>query len=557
MSERFRGTIRFLIPIGTFSVLAAVALAQSPVSQIGREVAIPSHLQDGEEFNTPVSQLIRYGAQLFNAKFTIQEGAGRPLTKGTGAPVSDPTSPLVFPRNFDRISSPEANACSGCHNAPVAGAGGDRVTEVFVLAQRFDRLTFDHSDGITTRGAVDESGKFITMDNATNDRKTIGMNGSGFVEMLARQMTAELQAERDATLPGNSRQLTSKGISFGILTHNGDGTWNISQVQGLAAPSLSSKGTTPPSLIIRPLHQVGNVISIRQFSNNAFNHHHGMQAEERFGLNTDPDGDGFTDELTTADLTAVSFFQATLSVPGRVIPNDAAVERANLMGEAVFNKIGCATCHAALALTSNNNPGLPGQPGWIYFEPNPYNPATGPNSPNLQLGPTNYPVSAPALAVDLTSSMLPLPRLRAHNGSVLVEAYTDLKLHDISATSNPATDPECEPLDQNQPAGSPGFFAGNCRFITRKLWGFYNQGGAFMHHGKFTTAREAVEAHNGEALSQRLAFDALPPDLQNSLIEFLKSLQVLPPGSKTLVVDEHGNPKNWPPPTTGSPEEER
>jgi Di-haem oxidoreductase, putative peroxidase len=556
MSERFRGTIRFLIPLGTFSVLAAVALAQSPVSQIGREVAIPSHLQDGEEFNTPVSQLIRFGAQLFNAKFTIQEGAGRPLTKGTGAPVSDPTSPLVFPRNFDRISSPEANACSGCHNTPVAGAGGDRVTEVFVLAQRFDRLTFDHSDGITTRGAVDESGKFITMDNATNDRKTIGMNGSGFVEMLARQMTADLQAARDATPPGSSTQLLSKGISFGILTHNGDGTWNISQVQGLAAPSLSNKGTTPPSLIIRPLHQVGNVISIRQFSNNAFNHHHGMQAEERFGLNADPDGDGFTNELTTADLTAVSFFQATLSVPGRVIPNDAAVERANLMGEAVFNKIGCATCHATLALTSNNNPGLPGQPGWIYFEPNPYNPATGPNSPNLQLGPTNYPVSAPALAVDLTSSMLPLPRLRAHNGSVLVEAYTDLKLHDISATSNPATDPECEPLDQNQPAGSPGFFAGNCRFITRKLWGFYNQGGAFMHHGKFTTAREAIEAHNGEALAQRLAFDALPPDLQSNLIEFLKSLQVLPPGSKTLVVDEHGNPKNWPPPT-GSPEDER
>ena len=68
-----------------------------------------------------------------------------------------------------------------------------------------------------------------------------------------------------------------------------------------------------------------------------------------------------------------------------------------------------------------------------------------------------------------------------------------------------------------------------------------------MHHGKFTTAREAVEAHNGEALSQRLAFDALPPDLQNDLIEFLKSLQVMPPGSKSLVVDEHGNPKEWPP----------
>jgi Di-haem oxidoreductase, putative peroxidase len=539
---------RMLLWLALLSLLPGIPVwGQSSVSEVGREVAIPIHLQDGEEFTTPTKKLIEYGARLFSAKFTIQEGAGRPNSKGTGAPISDPSSPLVFPRNFDRLSSPEANACSGCHNAPVAGAGGDRVTEVFVLAQRFDHLTFDHADGIVTKGSVDESGKFVTMENATNDRKTIGMNGSGFVEMLARQMTAELQAERDATPPGTSRQLVTKGISFGILGHNADGSWNTSKVQGIPAPSLSAPGTTPPSLIIRPLHQVGNVVSLRQFTNNAFNHHHGMQSEERFGLNADPDGDGVINELTVADLTAVSMYQATLSVPGRVIPNDPAIERANLQGEVVFDQIGCTSCHAILPLTSNNNPGLPGQAGWIYFEPSPYNPATGPNSPNLQLGPLNYPVSAPALTVDLTSDSLPLPRLRPHGDVLMVPAYTDLKLHDISATSDPTTDPECEPLDQNQPAGSPGFFAGNCKFITRKLWGFYNQGGAFMHHGKFTTAREAVEAHNGEALAQRKAFDALPAEQQNDLIEFLKSLQVLPPGSRALVVDELGNPKRWPP----------
>src|SRR5713226_6917209 len=447
-----------------------VAWGQSPSSQIGREVAISVHLQDGEEFTTPIKKLIEFGSQLFNAKFTIQEGAGRPQSKGTGNPISDFSSPLIFPRNFDRISSPEANACSGCHNAPVSGAGGDRVTEVFVLAQRFDHLTFDQTDPIPTRGAKDESGNFVTMDNATNDRKTIGMNGSGFVEMLARQMTADLQAIFVATSPGTSRELRSKGISFGTLLHNASGSWDTSQVDGLAAPSLSKNGALP-SLIIRPLHQVGNVISIRQFSNNAFNHHHGMQSEERFGLGEDPDGDKFTNELTTADLTAVSMFQATLAVPGRVIPNDPAVERANLLGEAVFDQIGCNRCHIdALPLTSDNNPGLPGKPGWIYFEPNPYNPATGPNSPNLQLGPANYPVSAPALTVDLTSDTLPLPRLRAHRGVVMVAAYTDLKLHDMhDPTSNPATDPECEPLDQNQPAtllsgsANPKFFAGNCK----------------------------------------------------------------------------------------------
>jgi hypothetical protein len=65
----------------------------------------------------------------FHAKFTAQEGAGRPLSKGTGAPLSDLSSALVFPRNFDRISSPDSNSCSGCHNAPILGGGGDRVTE--------------------------------------------------------------------------------------------------------------------------------------------------------------------------------------------------------------------------------------------------------------------------------------------------------------------------------------------------------------------------------------------------------------------------------------------
>ena len=533
MLKRFAKGFRWLavaIPL----VVSVAAIGQG--SPIGREVAIPSHLADGEEFNISVPQLIQFGQKLFNAKFTVQEGAGRPRSKGTGAPISDPSSPLLFPRNFDRLSSPEANSCQGCHNAPASGGGGDRVTEVFVLAQRFDHLNFDHNDGITLRGALDESGKFVTLKNATNDRKTIGMNGSGFLEMVARQMTADLQAIAAATAPGRSSLLTTKGVSYGVITHNADGTWDTSHVVGLPAPSLKTSGTTPPSLIILPYHQAGAVVSIRQFTNNAMNHHHGMQSEERFGLNTDPDGDGFTNELTTADLTAISMFQATMAVPGQVIPDDPAIERAVWNGERRFDQIGCNSCHMdALPLDRR---------GWIYSEPSPYNPAG-----NLQVGLVNYPLTAPALSVDLTSPGLPGPRLQPNdNGVVMVQAYTDLKLHDISATSNPLTDPECEPLDQNQPAGTPGFFKGNCKFITRKLWGFYNQGGAFMHHGKFTTAREAVEAHNGEALASRQAFDALSNDQQNEVIEFLKSLQVLPPRAKSLVVNEHGQAKALSPP---------
>jgi len=55
-----------------------------------------------------------------------------------------------------------------------------------------------------------------------------------------------------------------------------------------------------------------------------------------------------------------------------------------------------------------------------------------------------------------------------------VPAFTDLKLHDI--TTGP-TDPNAEPLDQNQSAGSVAFFfRGNTKFITRRLWGTANSG---------------------------------------------------------------------------------
>jgi len=44
-------------------VAAAAAQAQSLGTQVGREVAIRAHLQDGEEFNIPLAQLIDYGKQ--------------------------------------------------------------------------------------------------------------------------------------------------------------------------------------------------------------------------------------------------------------------------------------------------------------------------------------------------------------------------------------------------------------------------------------------------------------------------------------------------------------
>ena len=527
--------VRTVLVVGVSLITTPHIDAQANHS-IGREVSVPIHLKDGDELQMPLPEVLTFGSQLFQARWTAQEGQGRPLTKGTGSPLSDPSTPLTFPRNFDRLSGPDSNSCLGCHNTPFPGGGGDRVSEVFVLGQRLDFLDFDHSNPTPTRGVADERGVFTTMATAFNERKTIGMNGSGFIEMLARQMTADLQRQRNATPAGASVALASKGISFGTLIHNADGSWDVSRVEGIAAPSLITASGVAPSLILRPFHQAGNIVSVRQFTNNAFNHHHGIQPEERFGLGVDADGDGFVNELTTADVTAVTLYQVTLNVPGQVIPRDPDIQAAILAGQQLFSRVGCTMCHIpALPLSNNNNPVAPNQPGWVYTEPSPYNPTTGPNTPNLLPGPVNYPVTAPPILVDLTGDNLPKPRLKAINGVVMVPAYTDLKLHTMA---DGPTDPNAEPLDQNQPTGSAAFFAGNMKFITRKLWGLYNSG-PFGHSGKFTTMREAITlGHNGEAKNSRQAFEALAPFERDELIEFLKSLQILPPGTPCLVVDD-------------------
>src|SRR5262249_25316497 len=140
---------------------------------------------------------------------------------------------------------------------------------------------------------------------------------------------------------------------------------------------------------------------------------------------------------------------------------------------------------------------------WVYTEPNPYNPPG-----NLRPG------DASTFSLDLTDRLLPHPRLRPMNGIVHVPAYTDFKLHDICTGSD---DPNAETIDQNQPAGSAAFFAGNRRFLTKRLWNVGSSPNHF-HHGKFTTIRESIMAHAGEAQDSQTYFAGLNSYDQGSII---------------------------------------
>lgn len=475
-------------------VLSAVACGEDESTDpytIGDAPVVAVHLDqaDIDSGDVELEELVRRGEALFVAAFNTLDGAGRPETTGTGGPRER----FDLPQNFNRISGPDSNACSGCHNLPRPGGGGDNVANVFVLGQRLPFVNFD--------GGMGDGSQPQTLEGVANERNTLGMFGSGYIELLAREMTADLHSIRDDAVKEArdsgapvTAELVTKGVSFGAVTADPDGSVDTGEIGGVDS-----------DLIIKPFHQKGVVVSLRQFTNNAMNHHHGMQASERFGDGVDSDADGIVDELTRGDMTAITVFQATLPAPGRVLPASEKARQAMDRGEEIFSEIGCAVCHVPeLRL---NDP--------VFTEPNTYNPPR-----NMQVADVPHPY-----AVDLTTEG-PGPYLeRQEDGSVLVPAFTDLKRHDMG-----------DALDNEQlvQADVP-----TNEWLTRKLWGMASEP-PFLHNGRATLISEAVLLHGGEAQAARDAFAALSYEDQSAVVEFLKCLRVLPPGADELQIIVRG-----------------
>jgi hypothetical protein len=476
-----------------FAIVLTCLLAARSFGQLGERPAITRHVDQSaiDAGELSLADLNDLGLMLFDARFNRLDGQGRPATTGGGAP-REPDEPA-----FIRTSAPDSTACSGCHAQPRSGGAGGFATNVFVLAQTLDPVT-DSVDGAFS-----------------NERNTLGMMGAGPIEMLAREMTAELIAIRETAVADAAdtgmtvtRPLVAKNVSFGTITVLPDGRIDPSGIDGVDW-----------DLIVKPFHQKGAVVSIREFTNNAMNHHHGMQSVERFGLDTDPDQDGVVNELTIGDMTAVTIFQAALNTPGRVIPHEFMAEVSE--GEQLFGDIGCTECHIP-ALTLDDP---------VFTEPNPFN-------PDGNLTPDDL---STTFAFDLTADG-PTPRLeRTENGGAVVRTFTDLKRHNL-------TDDELDFFGNEQiPQGKLNGFAPASdftieppprpthEFLTRKLWDAGNTD-PYGHRGDLTTMTDAIFYHGGDARASRDAFFALPRTDQDRMIEFLRTLQIVPNGSERVTI---------------------
>ncbi len=125
---------------------------------------------------------------------------------------------------------------------------------------------------------------------------------------------------------------------------------------------------------------------------------------------------------------------------------------------------------------------------------------------------------------------------RDPHGGALVWAFTDLKRHDL-------TDAELDHFgNERLPQGNLNGFAPaadftvppvprpTAEFLTRKLWDV-GSSMPYGHRGDLTTVTEAIYFHGGAARASRDAFFAASQDDQDAVVEFLKSLQVLPNGA--------------------------
>jgi hypothetical protein len=421
--------------------------------------------------------LIERGRELFKAKFTTVDGAGRP--KATQAIVPTKVKNGVNPP-FSRTSGPDSNSCFGCHNDPVVGGAGDDVANVFV-SEGFESAQFD---------SIDPS--------FSSERRTIALMGAGLVELLAREMTADLQAIRAAAIAeacatGKEARadLVSKGVRFGSIVAHPDGIVDLDAIEGVDS-----------DLIVRPFSRKGVFTSLRQFTINALNIHHGMEAVERFGVRWTGSHDfgesGVPDAITDGDVSALVAFQATLPPPTvkADLPDDW--RQAASDGAQTFKDIGCGSCHIeTLPLKS-----------LVFTDPAPYDMAG-----TLRSGEVKAPIQ-----IDLAA--LPFAKTLKQNdkGEWLIPVYSDLKRHLI-------VDETVNALGNELQAQR---FVERDVFLTPRLWGVGSTA-PYGHNGAFRMLDEIIAAHGGDARFARDAYLALDPAKRDDVVAFLRSLVIEAP----------------------------
>jgi hypothetical protein len=421
---------------------------------------------------------VRRGRQLFQRKFTRLQGQGPNNSDGTGDINTN-----------NAIGAGLADSCAACHGRPrgSAGVGGD-------VATRPDSRDASHLFGL------------------------------GLKEMLADEITSDLRTIRDSALAqaqskhkSVKKTLLSKGITYGSITANPDGTVNTSQVQGVDA-----------DLRVRPFFAQGGTISMREFIVGALHNEMGLDASTDPDLTTasaggkvvTPSGmvlDGSMDkieappppgpdvnEIDPALVDHLEFYLLNYFKPGTGKQDTTTVH-----GQDVFNTIGCTSCHIQNLLINHDRR--------VADVQTVYDPVKG-------IFNTLFSTAIALFNATDDGSVFPTLKQPQLNSFLVQNIFTDFKRHDIGVTF----------YERNYDGTL------QTKFLTRPLWGVGSTG-PYGHEGRSMTLDDVILRHGGESQASRDAYAALSSKDSDAVLKFLNSLILFPPDDTASTLDP-GNP---------------
>ncbi len=410
------------------------------------------------------------GDELFDYEFRPGDGLGNALAGRPGIRAGPDRAPNLRRVHEGEFGGPDSHNCATCHRKGGPDGAGNNTQNAFL-----------RSDGRSTLLA--------------DERNPPHLLGLGPIEALAREMTHDLQAQREAVLERAKASaesvtvtLATKGVSFGSLTASADGRLDSSAVEGV-----------DPDLVIKPFGWKGHQASLRSMAEESFRIHLGvvsMNEQRRArdeeidprdygdGVWYDVDRDGATVEVDDGMLTTIVAYLAQLEAPVIRPPRSATLVDLFARGRDTFEDIGCARCHQPVLELKN--------PVLEIRSPDPKAAGKEPILLNVAHD-GEHPKIEPQNLLEAAFN---------------VRLFSDLRGHDIGPDlATPTTQDGIPPTV----------------FLTRPLWGLAFTS-PYLHDGRAPTLDDAIRLHGGEAQPSRDAYTELEAEERAALQVFLLSL---------------------------------
>ncbi|MCW1968980.1 MAG: hypothetical protein KIH69_012790 [Anaerolineae bacterium] len=387
-----------------------VPIEDAPTGQ-GNNGHIPLGTPDDEE-----SPLTFYGAKkIFDAVEDVADGLG---------PVYN------------------AQACRECHQSPMSGGSSQvsviragRMTNSQFAEHAGGSLIHDRAIHYSLQEQIQDGNDIVAF------RMSLSILGDGFVEAVPDETLIALAAAQPSDMRGEVVMvdvLEASGVKrVGRFGWKGQ---HASLLSFSVDAYLNEMGITSP---LAPDENTSNGKSVAAYDTVA-DPEEAPSAEFPFG----PDVHAFTN------------FMRALTAPAR--HDTAAKTQDAIDGQAIFNRIGCNTCH----------------------------------TPEL--------VTAPAGTVLNGGTFTVTEAL----GSKRIRPFSDYLLHDIGTG------------DGIYQTGTP---QARNKMRTAPLWGLHTRA-RFMHDGLSLTLPDAIQRHQGQALATRKAFHQLSDADKAKVLAFLRSL---------------------------------